>query len=601
MNKREYAISILVGIGIAVLFGAANAYVGLKAGITISASIPAAVISVGVFKYILKSSSLKNTMLATTVGAAGEAVAAGIIFTVPALYIWAREGVLAAPSILYISLAATFGGILGILFIQPMKKLLLVQEKEELIYPESIASSKVILSGVNKQSQSKYILHGVLVSGGFTFLSQILKVFPDSVKHTFSGLKNATAGINILPALIGVGYISGYRVSSCFFTGGIIGWIILIPIITAFGGDNVFFPATLPISGLTAEAIWSSYIKYIGAGAVAAGGIIGLVKIFPGMIRNFGKSIKKIDTGTMKSRLIPITAIAMLGAMAIGYYIFGIVGLMIIIIFGFFFSIVSARMAGMLGSSNNPVSGIAMITLAVSSMVLLMTGKIEQDMFFLAVIMGAVVCVAASLAAETSQVLKTGSLLGGPWKVQELGMVIGVVISSLSISCILMLMDKAWGFGSESLSAPQAVMMKMIVESTANNNLPWTYIFIGVVFAIVMELLNVPVLPVAVGMYLPISMSSCIFLGGLLAKFLDKRKEEFKERGVLFSSGLIVGEGIMGILSAIFAVVSLGGSTVGDRLDLSGHFSLGIPGSITGIIVLVAIFIHSSVREKIVK
>ncbi len=180
-------------------------------------------------------------------------------------------------------------------------------------------------------------------------------------------------------------------------------------------------------------------------------------------------------------------------------------------------------------------------------------------------------------------------------------MVIGVVISSLSISCILMLMDKAWGFGSESLSAPQAVMMKMIVESTANNNLPWTYIFIGVVFAIVMELLNVPVLPVAVGMYLPISMSSCIFLGGLLAKFLDRRKEEFKERGVLFSSGLIVGEGIMGILSAIFAVVSLGGSTVGDRLDLSGHFSLGIPGSITGIILLVAIFINSSMREKIVK
>lgn len=598
MDRKETVISILVGICIAVLFGAANAYVGLKAGITISASIPAAVISVGVFKYILKKSSIKYIMIATTVGAAGEAVAAGIIFTVPALYIWAREGVLKTPNVLYIALSAAFGGILGILFIQPMKKTLLIEEKEELNYPESIASSKVILSSVSKKNQSKFIIRGVLASGGFSFLSEVLKVFPDKIKYTFSMLKNATISINILPALMGVGYISGYRVSSCFFAGGIIGWVILIPIITAFGGNNVFFPGTLPISQLAVDDIWNNYIKYIGAGAVATGGVIGLIKIFPGMIKNFGKSIKNAQPFATKNRIINIVGITLVGIIAIHYYKFEIVGLIIIILFGFFFSIVSARMAGMLGSSNNPISGIAMITLAVTSFILLIDGKKEQEVYELAIIIGAVVCVAASLAAETSQVLKTGSLLGGPWKMQEFSMVIGIVISALSISCILMVMDKAWGFGSENLPAPQAVMMKMIVESTANNNLPWTYIFIGAIFSIVMELLEIPVLPVAVGMYLPISMSSCIFLGGLLAKFFEKKKEDSKECVILFASGLIVGEGIMGVISAVFAIVSIGGSTIGNRLDLSEKCDLGMPGSIMGIVALVFIFIFSSKYRK---
>lgn len=594
MDKKETIVSILMGICIAVLFGAANAYVGLKAGITISASIPAAVISVGIFKYILKRPSVKHTMLATTVGAAGEAVAAGIIFTVPALYMWAGEGTVKAPDIIYIALAAAFGGILGILFIQPMKKTLFNSGKEGLTYPESVASSKVILSSVSKQSQSKVIFNGVFVSGGFTFLSQILKIFPDNIKHTFGAMKNATIGINILPALIGVGYISGYKVSSCFFAGGIIGWIILIPIITAFGGDNVFFPASLPISQLTVDEIWNSYIKYIGAGAVAAGGIIGLIKMFPGMIKNFLKSMKTLRPFVPKNRIIAIIGMALLCIMATGYYKFGVAGLLIILIFGFFFSIVSARMAGMLGSSNNPVSGIAMITLAVTSFMLLMTGRNNQEIYGAAIIIGAIVCVAASLAAETSQILKTGTLLGGPWKIQEFGMIIGVIVSALFISCILMLMDKAWGFGTENLSAPQAVMMKMIVESTVNNNLPWLYIFIGVIFAIVIELLKIPVLPVAVGLYLPISMSSCIFVGGLLAQFFEKKKEEEKERGILFASGLIVGEGIIGILSAVFAVVSIGGNTIAERLDLSEKFNFGIIGSILGIASLIFIFILNS-------
>ena len=596
MDRKKIIVSIISGISIAVLFGAANAYVGLKAGITISASIPAAVISVGIFKFLLRKSDAKYIMLTTTIGATGEAVAAGLIFTIPALYMWAREGDIVIPNVFYIAFAAALGGILGILFVQPLKKNLLIQEKNVLIFPESIASANVIRSGISKENDTNLILQGIAISSGFAFISQVLKVIPDNIKYTFSSMKNASVGINILPSLIGVGYISGYKVSSCFFAGGIIGWIILIPIITVVGGDNIIFPSSLPIFQMSAEDVWNCYIKYIGAGAVAAGGIISLVKLFPGMIRNFGKSIKALQHTTIKYNAFIAIGCIFLCAIIINYYGFGIWGIGIILVFGFFFSIVSARMAGMLGSSNNPVSGIALITLAIASIVLSISENEEQIIYLLAIIIGATVCVAASLAAETSQVLKTGMLLGGPWKIQEVGMILGVIISSLSISCILTLMDKAWGFGTENLTAPQAGMMKMIVESTVNSNLPWTFILVGVAFAIVLEILKIPVLPVSVGLYLPISMSSCIFLGGILAKIVENRKEE-QERGLLLGSGLIVGEGIIGILSAIFAVFSIGGGTLADQLDVSEHFSLGMLGSFLGVIILVLIFILGCKRR----
>ena len=576
--------SILMGIILAVVFGAANAYLGLKVGMTVSASIPAAVISLGVIRVIMKKNSILESNMVQTIGSAGESLAAGAIFTMPALFLWAEEGKIDMPGYLEITLIALFGGMLGVLFMIPLRKALIVEEHGTLPYPEGMACAEVLLAGEEGGSNASTVFAGMGLGAAFKFIVDGLKVVPsDIVTPDIKGYAGQI-GVEIYPALIGVGYICGPSISSYMFAGGIIAWLVLIPAVVFFGGSIDF--ATLGNTGLAgqtiaevyaangASAIWSNVIKYVGAGAIATGGVISLLKSLPLIIKTFAgamKSLKNTSGGTNVRTDRDLKMPVVLGIILIVIILIWLVpsvpvsllGAFLIAIFGFFFATVSSRMVGLIGSSNNPVSGMAIATLLISTFVLKATGNTGMAGMTGAIAIGSIICVIAAIAGDTSQDLKTGFIVGATPKKQQLGEIIGVVASAAAIGFVLYLLNEAWGYGTEKIPAAQATMMKMLVEGIMNGELPWALIFIGVFIAIVVEILHMPVMPFAVGMYLPFSLSAGIMAGGVVRILVEKRKGTEKEkkartdRGLLFTSGMIAGEGIVGILLAVFAVFKI--------------------------------------------
>ena len=603
--------SVLMGVILAIVFGAANAYLGLRVGMTVSASIPAAVISMGVIRVIMKKNSILESNLVQTIGSAGESLAAGAIFTMPALFLWAEEGLCDKPSLVEITLIALCGGILGVLFMVPLRNALIVKEHATLLYPEGTACADVLLAGEEGGANASTVFSGMGLAAVFKFVVDGLKVIPADVSAAFTSLKGEI-GMEVYPALLGVGYIVGPRVASFMFVGSIVGWLVIIPMICLFGPDTWLYPADpgVTISHLYAaggaSAIWSKYVKYIGAGAIATGGIISLIKSMPLIISTFRDSMKSMKGGSVKGtartdRDLPMNFI-LIGIVAMVVIIWAVpaipvnpLGALLIVIFGFFFATVSSRMVGMIGSSNNPVSGMAIATLLISTIVIKSSGQTGIDGMKAAIAIGSVICIIAAIAGDTSQDLKTGYLLGATPKTQQIGELIGVVASGLAIGGVLYLLDAAWGYGGAEVPAPQAGLMKMIVEGIMGGNLPWALVFIGVFPAIVVEILGVAVLPVAIGLYLPLELSATIMIGGLIRYFVDKKRtSEDGEAGtgVLFCSGLIAGEGLVGILMAILTVLK-----VAERIDLSAKFTTGIIGGI----VLMAVMIACVVRFALAK
>lgn len=598
--------SIIIGILLAVLFGGANAYLGLRVGMTVSASIPAAVISMGVIRVILRRDSILENNMVQTIGSAGESVAAGAIFTMPALFMWAQEGGAAAPSLVEIALIALCGGILGVLFMIPLRSALIVQEHGTLPYPEGTACAEVLLAGEEGGAKASTVFAGMGIGALYKLITDGLKLFPSEVDFEIKSYKGSGIGADVLPALAGVGYICGPKVSSYLLAGGTVGWFVMMPLITLFGGDLVLYPATAPVSELGVWGIWGSFIRYIGAGAVAAGGVISLIKSLPLIVKTFrdamkgfGKNAKGSDR---TSTDLPMIAVVLgVGIIAIALWLIPaipvtLLGAIVIVIFGFFFATVSSRMVGLIGSSNNPVSGMAIATLLISTMILKATGYVGMTGMIAAITIGSVICIIAAIAGDTSQDLKTGYIVGAtPYK-QQIGELIGVVASAIAIGGVLYLLNAAWGYGSTELPAPQATLMKMVVEGVMGSNLPWTLVFAGVFMAVVVEILGIPVLPFAVGLYLPIHLSTPIMAGGLIRLYFDKKKmaneDERKhkvENGILYSSGLIAGEGLVGILLAVFAIWTIKGVSVGDRLaGLLGGFSIGNWGGLAFFAVLLA-------------
>lgn len=585
--------SIIIGILLAVLFGGANAYLGLRVGMTVSASIPAAVISMGVIRVILRRDSILENNMVQTIGSAGESVAAGAIFTLPALFMWAQEGGTAAPSLVEIALIALCGGILGVLFMIPLRSALIVQEHGVLPYPEGTACAEVLLAGEEGGAKASTVFAGMGIGAVYKLITDGLKLFPSEVDFEIKSYKGSGIGADVLPALAGVGYICGPKVSSYLLAGGTVGWFVIMPLITLFGGDMVLYPATAPVSELGAWGVWGSFIRYIGAGAVAAGGVISLIKSLPLIVKTFRDAMKgfgkNVKGGDRTSTDLPMIVVMLgVGAIAIALWLIPaipvtLLGAIVIVIFGFFFATVSSRMVGLIGSSNNPVSGMAIATLLIATMILKATGYVGMTGMIAAITIGSVICIIAAIAGDTSQDLKTGYIVGAtPYK-QQIGELIGVVASAVAIGGVLYLLNAAWGYGSAELPAPQATLMKMVVEGVMGSNLPWTLVFAGVFMAVVVEILGIPVLPFAVGLYLPIHLSVPIMAGGLVRLYFDKKKmadeRERKnkvENGILYSSGLIAGEGLVGILLAVFAIISIGGVTIGDRLaGLLGGFSIG--------------------------
>ena len=608
--------SIIMGVILAVVFGAANAYLGLRVGMTVSASIPAAVIAMGVIRIIMRKNSILESNIVQTIGSAGESLAAGAIFTLPALFLWAAEGKMDKPDMLEITLIALIGGLLGVFFMVPLRNALIVKEHGVLPYPEGTACAEVLLAGEKGGANASTVFAGMGFAALFKFIIDGLKLVSGEVSASVKGFAGEI-GTQIYPAVMSVGFICGARISSFMFAGGMLSWLVLIPLIVLFGADITLYPGTAPISEIFASggagAIWSTYIRYIGAGALAAGGIISLIKNLPLIVKTFSGAMKSMKgTGaasqerTAQDLNLKIVIIAIVVLTLLIWLIpaipVSLLGAAIIVVFGFFFATVSSRMVGLVGSSNNPVSGMAIATLLIATLILKVTGMDGVEGMCSAIAIGSIICIVSAIAGDTSQDLKTGYILGSTPKKQQIGEVIGSVAAALAIGGTLYLLDSAWGFGSDQLGAPQATLMKLIIEGVMGGDLPWGLVFIGVFIAIVVEIIGIPVLPFAIGVYLPVQLNACIMVGGVIRLLMEKmnKKEEEKQEiindGVLFSSGMIAGEGLVGILLALLAVFG-----VDSAIDLSARFGISKTVADIGGIVLFAIIILTLLKFTVFK
>jgi putative OPT family oligopeptide transporter len=594
--------AIILGAIFGIIFGAATVYLGLKVGLTVSASIPIAVLAIAVFKKIGKSTILENNIV-QTIGSAGESVAAGVVFTIPALLF--LPGGKEYFQYFQIFVLALAGGILGVLFMIPLRRSLIVKEHHVLPYPEGTACADVLVAGEKGGNLARKVYYGLGIAFLYKFLMSIIGLWKDVPQYVFgrtSALPNGTVNGEITPELLGVGYIIGPKIAGIMVAGGVLSWLVLIPLIT-FLGDSLSVivpPGGKLISDMSAREIWNNYIRYIGAGAVTFGGIITLVKSFPTIISAFSDSfadLKEARSNTKTEKLrtekdIPLVYV-LVGSVLLVIFMAAIPSIpanllsaVMIVVFGFFFVTVSSRIVGLIGSSSNPISGMTIATLMATSLIFVgvgWTGDLYQP---IALVVGSIVCIAAANAGATSQDLKTGYIVGATPVKQQIGLIIGVLASVVVIGFTLLLLEDTLGIGviteehPTPLPAPQATLMATVIKGLIGQNLPWALVLVGMGIAAVMELSGVRSLPFAVGAYLPLSTTSPIFIGGLVKFFVDKRKKTTEETeigpGALFSSGLIAGGAITGILIAIMIGTSAGVDEAGKEISVMELFNTGI-------------------------
>ncbi|MBN1996550.1 oligopeptide transporter, OPT family [candidate division KSB1 bacterium] len=577
--------SVIAGIFFGIIFGSANAYLGLRVGLTISTAIPLAVVSVAFFKLfspLLGRSTILEHNISQTTGSASSSLASGIIFTIPALFLWGFN-----PSLAQIGLLAMFGGILGVLFMIPLRRFLIVKEHGTLPYPEGTASAQVLIAADTGGAKAKYVFQGLGIGAVFKFFTGFLHLWPEDTKLKLPFLSKAQIGLEGGPALLGVGYILGYRVSAIMVAGGLLSWVALIPLINLFGHyvHAPVFPETeILITDMTASQIWTRYIRYIGAGAVACAGIITVIKSLPTMYSSLKIGLGELTHRTSlamatKKRTdndLPMTFVLMGVAgvilfIAVTPHVLGIssgfivrlVGAVCIAVFAFLFVTVSSRIVGLVGVSSNPTSGMTIVTLLGTSFIFYLLGWTDDFGKTAALTIGTVVCVAASIAGDISQDLKAGYIIGATPRKQQIAEMIGATTSAFFIAAAVILLGKAFTFGSPELAAPQATLMKTVIEGVLQANLPWGLVLIGAAFAAVVELLGTPSLPFAVGMYLPLATMTPVYIGGCIRYFIEKsakndteKLQSRKERGILLGSGLIAGEGLMGVAIAAYAAIT---------------------------------------------
>ncbi len=563
--------SIIMGIIFAIIFAAANTYLGLKVGLTISAGIPGAILATGLLRSIFRRNSILEANYVASLAAVGESIAGGIIFVLPAIILIGFN-----LSLITVALVTVIGGIMGVYFITPVRKYLIVQEHGNLIYPESMAQAEVLVNANQGGQGFKSVLKGLGVGLGYKVLSGGLGLWNETASYTIVAYQGTMIGMDTLASLLGVGFIVGTGTSILMFAGSVVAWLGLIPLIKFFGvfAPTPIFPSTMLISEMSAPQIWSNYIKYIGAGAVAMGGFISLARSLPTIMSSFkeamggfGKGEKSYDRVNEEAPIIWVLAAAIFGFLltwlipSIGA---GPVGAILAVFFSFFFSVVSARMVGVIGASNNPVSGMTIATLLVIASVFKAMGATGTEGMRVVLLAAGVVCVAIAVGGGVAQSLKATYVLGGsPKKIQH-GMFISLAIASFMAGATVLLLNSAYGIGSEQVTAPQATLMRLIVEGIMTGRLPWTLVIIGAVIALFCAFSGLPILPVALGIYLPISLNSAIFFGGLIRKFVEIRfkKDESSldlavERGTLIASGLVAGDALTGIIIGVFAALNI--------------------------------------------
>ena len=539
MIGKEFTLrAIVLGVLLAVVFGAANAYLGLRIGMTVSASIPAAVVSMAILRGLLRRGTILENNIVQTIASAGESLAAGVIFTIPAVILLGLDA-----SVYFTFVVSLIGGILGVLLMVPLRKHLIEDEHGVLPYPEGTACAEVLKAGEEGGEKAKFVFLGFTAGGIFKFLGSALKLFGMAPGMLIRGY-NAYIGTDLSPSLLGVGYILGLRISSLVLAGGLLGWAVLIPLIARFSGVSV-------VSADDLFSIWSHDVRFIGAGAVLMGGLVSLGRSAKYILKALGQ----VSLSFGKSRDLPMAYV--LGGLAVVIVAMPLLlGLsfwlsILLVIFAFLFVAVSSRIVGIVGSSSNPVSGMTIAALFAISLLFAAMGMKDTKAMFLAMTFGAVVCIAAAIAGDTSQDLKTGYLVGAtPWK-QQVAELLGVLFVALVIGYVLKLLDAAYHIGSRDLSAPQATIMSMVVKGVMSGTVPWVLILSGMAIALVVELLGVDSLPVAVGLYLPVELSTPLFVGGLLSHFLRH------DDGTLYASGLVAGDALMGIVIAILVVLGV--------------------------------------------
>jgi len=558
-------ISIIIGMAFAMIFAAANTYLGLKVGLTISAGIPGAILATGLLKGLFRRNNILEANMISSIAAMGESLAGGIIFILPAIILWGME--LKLSTIVVVTL---LGGLLGVFFVSPLRRFLIVEEHGNLVYPESMAAAEVLVTGSEGGPGFKTVVLGVCVGAVYKLFAGGLKFWLEEAEWSIKPMQGTMFGFDTLASLMGVGYIVGVRTSLYMFGGSLIAWFGLIPLIMYVGQglQAPLFPSIVVISKMGAWDIWSKYIRYIGAGAVAAGGFISLAKSTPTIIKSFKSAISGIGAGGVggqKRSDIDAPISWVIGAAVLVFLLswllpiinVGIIGAILAVVFSFFFSVVSARMVGLIGASNNPVSGMTIATLLFVTSVLKLTGNVGNKGMITAVIIGGIVCVAIAVAGGTAQSLKTTYIIGGTPKNVQIGMYLGIIAAAAVAGAVLLMLDNTYGIGSKDIAAPQATLMSMVIKGVMTGQLPWALVFVGVTIAIFCELAGIPILPVALGIYLPIHLNAAILCGGIVRVLVEKKFKKNEERqktqvekGILLASGLVAGDALMGIAVA---------------------------------------------------
>lgn len=561
-HVREFTPrAVILGLIFGFFFAVANGYLALKIGSTISASIPAAIMSMAILRLMFKNSTVLENNLVQTIATVGEGLAAGVIFTIPALILLGD-----APSITRIFFLSVLGGILGILFMIPMRRFIIVEEHHKLPFPEGTACAELIKAGEKSHHTAIFALWGLAAAAIYKICSNAIFLWKEQVSWTFGSLKKSEFSIDATPALLGVGFIIGPRITGLMFAGGVIAWWVIIPLIVEFGtGAAAIYPATTPIANMGPDEIWSNYVRYIGAGCLATGGIYSLLKIIPLLYKTIHHSFRELFSGFLKRSHLPRTerdislAWLILGSAAIililwlaPYFQMNFLTVVLLAILSFFFVAVTSITVGLVGSSSNPVSGMTITTLLLTCIIFVLLGWTERVYLISAMMMGCVACCAVCMAGTTAQDLKTGYILGSTPVYQQVAEIMGVFLPSLALGYIVYALNQAYGIGSSVMPAPQATLMSMVVEGVISGNLPYSLVGIGVLLGISMIVLRIPVLPFALGVYLPLSLSAATMVGGLVRGYVNRIKsnEMAQEQGILLASGLIGGDACIGILLA---------------------------------------------------
>ena len=616
------ARAIVLGSLFGLLFGASTVYLGLRAGLTVSASIPIAVLAISVLKKLGGSTILENNIV-QTIGSAGESIAGGVVFTVPALIFLVPDG----PgyfNYVQITMLTFAGGILGVLMMVPLRRALIVKEHGVLPYPEGTACAEVLVAGERGGRLATLVFGGLGVGALWKSLSWIFNVFRTDMGYSMprtSQFPNATLNVDVSPEYLGVGYVIGPRIAGTMFAGGVLSWLVLLPLLSILGRYiNVPFPPIHPnyannpatgqpflISEMGPTQLWSAYIRYIGAGAVLASGLITLARTIPTIVSSAREGMRDFSAAGGGSKVrterdIPMTVVIG-GSLLLAVFLSVIPNLptygnplaaILILIFGFFFATVSSRITGLIGTSSNPISGMTIATLILTCLLFVALGWTGDIYSPIAIGVGAIVCIAAANAGNTSQDLKTGFIVGATPLYQQIGLVIGVIASASVIGLTLLyLHNNLGGIGSENLAAPQATLMATIIKGLLNQNLPWGLVLIGVFLSVALELCGIRSLSFAVGSYLPIATTAPIFAGGMVRAWVESRTGHAEESelsaGTLFSSGLIAGGSLAGILFAVLVGTGRIGLLTGIGDMVPALHSEGVSGQIGTALLFLAL------------